>query len=150
MKRYLPLLAPLLLLSSGCVGYKEVSLKEVLSVEFGRLDRNGIDLTVDAVIDNPNGYRIKARDPDVDLFINGIGVGKARIDSVLTLEKWSARAYAIPVHVDVDQGQLSSLLLMSALSGSARVGAKGTLVGQAGPFRHRFPFEVEEVLELGQ
>jgi LEA14-like dessication related protein len=147
MKRpLLWLVLPLFL--SNCLGYKEVSLQEVQAVSLQQLDPDGIWFTVDAVIENPNGYRIKARDPDVDLFVNGSSIGKARIDSVITLEKHSTQLYSIPVHVAVSDKQMTAILLASAFSGKATLGAKGTLVGQAGPLKRRFPFEVEHMLEF--
>jgi LEA14-like dessication related protein len=136
------------LVFTSCLGYREVVLKDVLSVDLRRIDASGIDVTVEVVIDNPNGYRIKARDPDVDLFINGIGVGKAGMDSVIVLEKRSTRTYAIPMHVGIEHQRLVSMVMLSALNGKTQFSAKGVVTGQAGPFKHRFPFEVEEVLEL--
>ena len=40
------------------------------------------------------------------------------------------------------------IMLGSALSGEATIGAKGTVVGQAGLLRKRFPFELEDKVQL--
>jgi LEA14-like dessication related protein len=148
MKYALLFLLPVVL--SSCFGYKEVSLREVRSVELRRIDDHGVSFTVEAVINNPNDYRIKARDPDVDLFVNGKPMGKATIDSVLTLDKHSERSYFVPVTAIISGDQLTGIVLAGMLTGRVMLRAQGSMVGQVGLFRRRFPFELEQEVELDQ
>ena len=143
----LALLPALILVLSGCIGYKEVSLTAVEDVQVERLDRAGLALRVDVHVNNPNGYRIKVTDQDVDLYLNGTMAGKATLDTLLVLEKRSEQRYSIPMHTTFT-GSGFLLLLGGALSGGMEVGAKGTAVAKAGLVRKRFPFELQQRVEL--
>ncbi len=120
------------LLLSGCLSYKEVVMHDIVDVDVRKLDMKGVDLTAHVMLENPNGYRIHVKDPDVDLYLNGTYVGKGILDSSLVLDRKTKRVF----------------LLGGALSGEMNLGAKGTVVGQAGLLRKRFPFDVEEKLEM--
>lgn len=134
----------LALLFSGCLSYRDVTLVEVRSVATHSISSEGAAFTVEAVIDNPNNYRIKAKDPDVDLYLNGQLIGAATLDSTIVLDRKSSRAYDVHLHATPDNDRFMTALLLAALAGKATVGVKGSIVGQAGLLRHRFPFELEQ------
>lgn len=138
-------LAPLL---CGCLGYKEVVLEEIHSVELAKLEAKAVHLRATVRLVNPNGYRIHVLDPDVDLFLNDQFIGKGVLDSTLVLDKRSDRTYSIPMHANLAGGSLLLQLLSGALSGSMKVGAQGTVLGKAGLVRKRFPFVMEEIVDL--
>ena len=141
---------PVVFLLSGCFSYRDVALVEVRSVTTHDISNEGAAFTVEAVIDNPNNYRIKAKDPDVALYLNGQLIGAATLDSIVTLDKRTSRAYDVHLHAHPTGDQFMTALLLAALTGNATVGVKGSIVGQAGLFRHRFPFELEQEVELDQ
>ena len=146
MKFLLPVLAALLFTS--CLSYKEVELVDITDVEVEKFDAKGVSVRVDAMIANPNGYKIHVLDPDVDLFLNGKFVGKGILDTALVLDKKSTRVYSVPLHADLKGGSLLMVMLSGAMNGGKYLlGAKGTVVGKAGLIRKRFPFELEEELE---
>lgn len=136
------------LLLTSCLSYKEVVMHDVEDVQVRKLDLKGVDLTAHVRLENPNGYRIQVKDPDVDLFLNGTFVGKGMLDSTLVLDRRSTRIYEIPLHAEFKGANLLMMMLGGALSGELKIGAKGTVVGQAGLLRKRFPFEVEETVDL--
>ena len=138
---------PLLLM--GCSAYEEVELKEITHVEVLHMDGRTIALRVDAMVSNPNGSRIHVEDPDVDLYLNDRFIGKGALDSALVLDKNSTRVYPIHLHADLNGGSLLIMLLSGALSGEMKLGVKGTVVGRSGMLRKRFPFELEEQIDLG-
>jgi LEA14-like dessication related protein len=139
----------LCLLLTSCLNYKEVALVDIANVEVEKMDAKGVYVRVDALIDNPNGYRIHVLDPDVDLFLNGKFVGKGVLDTALVLDRKSSRLYSVPMHADLQGGSLVMVMLSGALNGGKYLlGAKGTVVGKAGLIRKRFPFELEEDLEF--
>lgn len=151
MTRYFLALLPLLLLS-GCMSYSDVELVGVQNAQVTRFDATGLSATVTVQVHNPNNYRIKVMDPDMDLYVNDVALGKATLDSTIILEAASTRAYTVPVHATLTNGQpgLLPLLMGTALNGSVKLGVKGTVVGKAGLLRKRFPFEVEQRMELGR
>lgn len=142
------LLLTLALLLTGCLSYKEVAMHEIVDVEMRKLDGKGLALTALVKLENPNGYRIHVKDPDVDLYLNGTYVGKGYLDSTVVLPKRSNMVHRIPLHAEFKGLNLLLVMLGSAVSGEATIGAKGTVLGQAGLFRKRYPFEVEEKVEL--
>ncbi|MCC6839775.1 MAG: LEA type 2 family protein [Flavobacteriales bacterium] len=129
---------------SACLSYKPVELVDVTGIQVERLDAKGIAVRVDALVNNPNNYRIHAQEPDVDLFVNDKFVGKGVLDSTITLQPRSTQVYSIPMHADLQGGSLLMVLLSGALGGEVKLAAKGTVVGRVGLFRKRFPFEFEE------
>ena len=138
-----------LLLLTSCLSYKEVELVDIANVEVEKMDAKGVYVRVDALITNPNGYRIHVLDPDVDIFLNGTLVGKGVLDSALVLDGKRSRLYSVPMHADLQGGSLVMVMLSGALNGGKfLLGAKGTVVGKAGLIRKRFPFELEEELEF--
>ena len=148
MKNLLALL--LITLFSSCLGYKPVELVGIRSMKITHVDTKGIAATIGVDMHNPNGYKIKVRDPDVDLSINGIGVGKAILDSTVTLNRRSSEAYRIPLRVNfqMDQAGILPGLATGLLTGSIKLGVKGSVVGRAGLLRKRFPFADEQVIDL--
>ncbi len=142
----LPVLA---LILTGCFSYQEVAMHDIVDVEMHKLDPRGVSLTALVKLENPNNYRIHVKDPDVDLYLNGTYVGKGYLDTNLVLPRRSNMVHRVPLHAEFQGLNLLVVLLGSALSGEATIGAKGTVVGQAGLLRKRYPFEVEETVELG-
>ncbi|MBX2971524.1 MAG: LEA type 2 family protein [Flavobacteriales bacterium] len=141
----LPLFLLLCISLSSCLSYKQVELIDVTNIQVERMDAKGIAVRVDAVVNNPNNYRIHAQDPDVDLYVNGKFVGKGVLDSALTLQKKSTQVYSVPMRAELQGGALLMVLLSGVFGGNEmKLAAKGTVVGRVGLLRKRFPFEFEE------
>lgn len=135
-------------LCSSCSPYREVELTDITAVEVLALDPRAVALRVDARIDNPNGFTIAVEEPDVDLFINDKFIGKAVLDSTLVLDRKAARVYPVYLRAKLEGGPLLMMLLSGALNGEMKLGAKGTVAGRSGAIKRRFPFEVEETIDL--
>jgi len=139
------LLLTLLLSLSSCLSYKQVELVDVTNIHVDRMDAKGIALRVDALVDNPNNYRIQVLDPDVDLFVNDKFIGKGILDTALVLSKNSRQIYRIPLHAELQGGALLMVLMSGVFGGNeVKLAAKGTVVGKVGLLRKRFPFVFEE------
>ena len=139
------LLLTLLLSLSSCLSYKQVELVDVTNIQVDRMDAKGIALRVDALVDNPNNYRIQVLDPDVDLFVNDKFIGKGILDTALVLSKNSRQVYSIPLHAELQGGALLMVLMSGVFGGNeVKLAAKGTVVGKVGLLRKRFPFVFEE------
>jgi len=145
----LPLLLPLLL--SSCFSYQEVTFKGITDVQVSRMDEKGIAVRAMVTLDNPNGFRIHVNDPDVDVYLNDVYIGKAILDSNLTIDKRISKDYAVPMHATFNGhgGDAMVAILGAALSGHAKLKAKGSVSGKSFLFSKRFPFEQETELDLG-
>ena len=140
-----------MILLAGCMSYSDVELVGVQGAQVTRLDASGIAATVTVQVHNPNNYKISVMDPDMDLYVNDVAMGKATLDSTIVLARNSTQTYTIPLHATLANGQsnLLPLLMTAALGGSVKLGVKGTVVGKAGLFlRKRFPFEAEQRIDL--
>lgn len=138
----------LLNLLAGCSSFKEVELKGITGAELLGMDGERISVRVDALVDNPNGFRIAVEEPDVDLYLNDRFIGKALLDSALVLERRSSSVYPVYLHTDLAGGPMLAMVIMSAMHGRMKLAAKGTVAGRSGTIRRRFPFELEQVLDL--
>ena len=143
------LLLFMLVFFAACTSYEDVVLHDVTDIEVTRFDGKGVAMRVEAVIENPNRYRISAVDPDVDLFLNGTLIGKGLLDSAIVLEKRSTQTYSIPMRAELKDGSAMMLLLAGMMGGEMEFSAKGTIAGQAGIIKKRFPFELNETIDLG-
>lgn len=145
----LPLFLVLLLPLTGCLSYEEVTFKGITNVEVGKMDQSGVSARVTVTLDNPNTFRIHVSDPNVDLFLNEVYIGKAVLDSNIVLDKKSVKDYAVPLHATFDDhgAQAMGAMLTAALTGKATLKAKGSIVGRAFLLRKRFPFEEEHDFE---
>lgn len=134
---------------SSCLSYQEVSFKGITDVQVQRFDATGVAARVSVTLDNPNTYRIHVIDPDVDLYLNDVYIGKAKLDSNLVLAKRTSAEYSVPLHATFDGHGTQALgaMLAAALSGKAVLKAKGTVVGKAFMIRKRFPFEEEHAFD---
>ena len=135
-------------LLTGCSAYEEVELRDIKEVQVLRMDGRTIALRVDVLVSNPNGYHIGVEDPDVDLYLNDTYVGKGHLDSSLTLNKRSEQVYPVYLHADLAGGPLLMMMIGGALSGEMKLGVKGTVLARSGMLRKRFPFELEEQIDL--
>ncbi len=145
----LPLLLLLLLFFTGCLSYEEVTFKGITNVEVGKMDPSGVSARVTVTLDNPNTFRIHVSDPNVDLYLNEVYIGKAVLDSNIVLDRNSVKDYAVPLHATFDDHgtQAMGAMLAAALTGKATLKAKGSIVGRAFLLRKRFPFEEEHAFE---
>ncbi|MBP7513177.1 MAG: LEA type 2 family protein [Flavobacteriales bacterium] len=139
----------LLFTAPGCLSYEEVAFKGITNVELGRMDPGGVAARVTVTLDNPNNFRIHVLDPNVDLFLNDVYIGKAVLDSNLVLDKKSSKDYPVPLHATFDDHgtQAMGAMLAAALTGKATLKAKGSIIGRAFLLRKRFPFEEEHEFE---
>ena len=130
---------------AACTSYEQVELKDITNIKVDRMDAKGIAVRVDALVHNPNNYRIQVLDPDVDLYVNDKFIGKGILDSTLILEKNSTKVYTVPMHAELQGGALLMVLVSGVFNGNeVKLAAKGTVVGKVGLLRKRFPFEFEE------
>jgi LEA14-like dessication related protein len=139
------------LLLAGCMGYAPVEFRGGGDALVQQLDAKGLHASVTVQVYNPNDYRITISDPDMAVYLNGVAVGQALLDSAVTLERNSDRSYTLPLHVAWTKGQqgLLPVLMASALSGQVKLGVKGTVVGKARWISKRVPVEMEQLVEIG-
>lgn len=149
MRRSLPLLMAVALLGAGC-SYQPVVFKGVQGVSVPNLGAQGITINADVVLENPNGYSIKVKDPDVEIHLNDLYIGKAELQQKLVLRARSTAVYHVPLQARFADGNMNVLpaLLLAALSGKGELRVKGTVRAGTSFLSRRFPFEEKHTVDL--
>lgn len=147
--RLTPVLSAALMLA-GCT-YEDVVLHDIAHVRVDRFDGSTLAVTVQAVIENPNNFRVHVSDPDIDIHLNGTYLGKAALAHKVTLLPRTTATYEVPLHTvrAEGSGHLLGGLLGVAITGRAELRMAGTVRGGAGRFfRRKVPVEETYALDL--
>ena len=116
------------------------------------LSPSTLSLEVSATIENPNKYKIKVQDPDIDIYLEGNKVGKLQMDAPLTLQKDTTMQYTVPIHTELDGalGSIFPVLLGVMSSNTIRFGAKGTFKGSAKMISKRIDVDIDQEVDLSR
>lgn len=130
MKRRVDVIIVVLLsvLLSSCSFYKAVDIGGVNDVDFKGMVDNKVQLKLNVPIENPNGYKLKIKDMDLDVHINGKYLGKMKNSEVIVVPKKSNEVIEFPVEIQV-KNMLGSMGLFYKLrnSKSAEMKIEGTI-----------------------
>ncbi len=139
------LIAGLGLLSGGCTTYQDVDFLGVTDYEIIDYDTEGIEAEFTMKIKNPNPYNIKIKDSDIDLYINGDRLGKAKLTNNIKLKKKTTKEYKVRLKSKFDKVGSSVLTLGKSLfGGSVKVRAKGWVKASAFMISQKVKFDVSE------
>lgn len=129
--RFLSITLVLLHLSS-CQTYREVEMLGVEGYEVESFDTSGAVIKISVRVKNPNGYKIKITNSDLDLSLNGRSAGKAEIDKKIVLPKRSDMVHTFKVKANFKQlaGGFTSLIGIMT-SGKAKVKVEGWVKAKA-------------------
>jgi len=108
------LLLSISILFNACSIYKSVDIGGVDNVDFKGMVDNKISLQLKVPIKNPNGYKLKITDMDLDVTINGKYLGKMKNSKTITIPKKSDEVQIFPVDVHV-KNMLTSMSMFYKL-----------------------------------
>lgn len=111
---------------------EDVELVELKKVEIERIEKQEMYMDVTALLDNPNGFSIKVKDSDFDLYMEDRYIGKANLENSFTLESSSQKEYDLKVRATGDKlnAQLLPIMFSAALTGKVNVRLKGSITGK--------------------
>ena len=110
MRKYLTItLLYLLTLSSGCSGFDEVSLLNVKDVTYQEFKGNVLKLSITATVDNPNRFKVKFKEANMDLRLNDRIIGTVTQMEPITIAGRSQKDYKIHVSIEM-KDMLSNLM----------------------------------------
>ncbi|MCC6577848.1 MAG: LEA type 2 family protein [Flavobacteriales bacterium] len=136
----------LCVLLAGCLSYREVTVEGVEALRLTGLDARGLAVRAEVRVNNPNGYRIRLRDPDLELFLDGTRVGTAVLDTPLTVPARATSVVRVPLHARLEGGPLLATGLGMLLGRTPVLRAEGTVHVRAGWVGRRIPFRLEAPL----
>ena len=128
---------------SACDEYKDVSISGVENVKLIKLDKTGIELELSVRIKNPNSMGFNIYKPNLDAMINGVAVGKLKVNRKIHVNANSDDLHTFTVSTDFsklsmeDAGKMLSL----ALTKSGSLSVKGKI--KVGNIFYRKTFDVE-------
>jgi LEA14-like dessication related protein len=98
----------------SCNAYKSVDIGDVSNVNFKGMVDNKISIELSIPVTNPNGYKIKIKEMDLDVTINGKYLGKMKNSSEIVIPSKSDEVQVFPVDIHVSNllTSMSSLYKM--------------------------------------
>jgi LEA14-like dessication related protein len=130
------------ILLSSCFSYKEVELGDVQNVKLNQGKNGSADILVSLEITNPNGYKIKVKKIETDVFVNGQKIGKLSLNKKVCLPRKSKQVQEFSVNT-----QLSNLMaaVPSLLfGGDIKLQLKGYIRGKVWFLSKKFPIDEEK------
>ena len=135
---------------SACITYEDVELIGIEKVRFLEVNKSSIKIEATVKIENPNTYKIKVVDSDLDLFLGGKEAGKAKITDRIVLPKQSNQSYTFVIEAEPKN--------LAAVAGSSIFSifttrkidfeAKGSIKARALGVGKRFPVEFKDKIRL--
>ncbi len=104
----------LFIILSSCNAYKSVDIGYVENVNFKGMVDNKISLELQVPVTNPNGYKIKIKEMDLDVTINGKYLGKMKNTNEIIIPAKSDEVHNFLVDIYV-KNVLSSMASMYKL-----------------------------------
>lgn len=148
-------LLSLLLLSLtlfSCFKYEDVQLLEVKNIKLNSLTQKKIEIGVDMHIVNPNNYKIRITESDLELFIKNKKIGSANIKDKIELPKKSDQTHHIVIVTDtkdIVSGAIPVLLSLM-FDESIELQVKGEIRAKARALSKNFPVDFKERVRLNK
>ena len=115
-------------LLSSCFEVKNLDFKGVDGIKLGKLEKKSLDLSLNVTVFNPNGFSIKVKSSDVDVFADDQLLGKAKVVDHVKIFRKKEDSYLVPIHIDLEDGVLLKLIKF-ALKDKVNIHLKGFIKG---------------------
>lgn len=136
----------IILLAGGmhsCIPFKPVEVTEISSVNFEKASITSPQIDVTLKIKNPNFYKIKVKDINLEGFVSGQSLGRVGVDTKdVFIPKKSEEKYTITLKADV--AKVLAALPSVMFTQSAIVGLKGNIEVKALLFKKKVPIDIKE------
>lgn len=118
---------------TSCSFYDDVEVIEVQKVDVKEFSKDIISADIYLKIDNPNFYKIKLMESDIDLFMNGKKMGKLHLREPLELPKKEVSVQALRMTADISDmsGDFIANTLTLLFAKSVELKAEGFVKGKA-------------------
>lgn len=119
--------------AASCIPTEEIEIYNITDIEIGEVEKDGMDFSFVADIENPNGVNLTAKEADIEVFFDGNIVGIAHLKKEITLPKNSRQDTKVYCTVELDKPLESHLdnLLFSMIKGKLEIHFKGEIRAKA-------------------
>lgn len=137
-------------MQAGCVSYQDVAFVSFDKLTVKNISFTGVDLAITVTIENPNEYKIKIIDADIDFEIAGKPVGKIIIPDKLVLNRNSKKQQTFVVATGVTKLSKSLGPTIMALLGNKKVKVKavGSFKARAFAVGKKFLVNFEDEISM--
>ena len=143
-------LTTVILSLTSCLKYEEVEFNGISDMELKQVGLKGVVIELEALINNPNNYKIAITDYDLDLYLDGKSLDKAKIKEKIVLPKKSEGAHRITVSADAKSLLGAGLpgLFSMGTGGPMNVQVKGNIKAKAKGIKKSFPVDFAHRVEM--
>jgi len=130
------LLAPILLVTllSSCKVFKVPEYKDFRNLKISGIGLKEFTLTMEMVYHNPNKFGFEIKKSDLDIYVDGLYLGKSFTDTLIHVDKKSD--FIIPISLKADMKNIVKNAWNMLSHKSVLVQAKGTVnAGAIGLFK---------------
>lgn len=140
-------LTGLMLLGSGCTHIEEIEVGDIERFELIRFTGSGIEFEMDVPVENPNSFRVRVTETDLDIFYDGMNLGKIVSPGNLIIPGRSTDIYTLNGTISLENltGGSSSLLSIF-FQRSADLDIKGRIKVRS--FLYSRTFDVSEKISI--
>ncbi len=118
----------LLLILSACTSYKDIEFRGTENFKLGKLEGKKLSFTFDARLFNDNGYTLKVKPCDLDVYIEGQHMGIIHLDHKVKIKRKTESLVNVPLSVELGPGAMVRLALLK-LRKKVTVRLVGTVKG---------------------
>ena len=125
----------------GCGKPKELQYIDLKNFKVNSLGLKGSVISADVIYYNPNSFKLKLKQAQMDVTVNNVFLGHSTLDTLMVIPKLDT--FAIPVHMTIDMKALISNSLSALFSNEVDLKLEGSAkLGKAGVYKN-FPFSYQ-------
>lgn len=94
---------------ASCNSYQDVEFKGTENLKLGKLEGKKISITFDARLENQNGYTIKIKPSDLEVFIDNVQLGTIHLDEKIKIKRKSESLVEVPLTVELGPNALLNI-----------------------------------------
>lgn len=145
MKKLLPaewtLFFLALIFGSSCAKPKALQYLDLQNLKVNSVGLGGSVISADIKYYNPNSFRMKLKQAEMDVTVNNVFMGHSTLDTLMDIPKLDT--FYIPVHMTINMKALISNSLNALLSNEVDLKLEGSAkLGKAGVYKN-FPFSYQ-------
>lgn len=138
----------LLVFYTGCI--EEPTMKSFDGVSVQRFDKEGIVFNSRLTIENPNKLSFKVSNIDLNVKLNGIDVGKAKLLEPVKIEKNCSKSYSFLLQSSFKNLSFASLpsIIAAIATGKTNLELEGKIAAKKFMIKKRVPIEYDKKISF--
>jgi LEA14-like dessication related protein len=142
----------LLMLFSSCGSIEPLSVTKIEDVKLHSFNKGSAALEVTMRVKNPNSYRFKLVDNNLEIFMNKSELGSAKIKEKIVIPKKSEESYTFLIETQFSRLAVAGIPMLISMVQTKQVELKlvGNVKVRSWGISKRFPVEIVEKVNLSK